>query len=156
MLSQTAEHALRAVLYLARQEGEDPVPAARVASALGAPSNYLGKTLHALARAGIVEGVRGPAGGYRLRIDPAGLSLHALIGAVDEEPSARAVCLLGDRPCNEREPCRAHRAWTDVRSAHAGLLRGTTVADLLHPEPETPSVPGPHDTPILASEETTS
>ena len=65
MLSQTSEHAIRAVLFLAQQHGE-PVSADRVAGALGAPANYLGKTLNMLARRGLLASSRGPAGGFRL------------------------------------------------------------------------------------------
>ena len=52
MLSQTSEHAIRALLYLAQQPAGEPVPADRIARALGAPGNYLGKTLQLLARRG--------------------------------------------------------------------------------------------------------
>ena len=65
MLSQTAEHALRALLYLA-QRGGMPVAAEVVAAAIDAPPNYLSKTLHVLSKQGIVAGTRGPRGGYRL------------------------------------------------------------------------------------------
>lgn len=132
MLSQTAEHALRALLFLARQEPETPVSADRIADALGAPRNYLGKTLHALTRAGFVEGVRGPAGGYRLTADPARLSVADLIAAVDD-PGRRTVCLLGDRPCDDGEPCPAHRRWTALERATQALLQRTTLTDLIEP-----------------------
>lgn len=134
MLSQTAEHALRAVLFLAQWGQKAPVPAERVAAALGAPRNYLGKTLNALARAGLVEGVRGPAGGYRLLVDPAFTSVATVIGAV-EEGSTRAVCLLGDRRCDCSNPCQAHATWVALSERTDALLAGTTLADLLGGEP---------------------
>ena len=132
MLSQTAEHALRAVLYLAQSVDEGPVPADQVATALGAPRNYLGKTLNALARAGLVEGVRGPSGGYRLLVDPRSTSVADVIRAV-EEPTRRTVCLLGDRPCNEKSPCQAHATWCALGERTDALLSGTTLATLLGP-----------------------
>ena len=67
MLNQTTEHAIRALLYLAQRPAGEAVPAERIARALGAPANYLGKTLSALARHGLVSSTRGPAGGFRLR-----------------------------------------------------------------------------------------
>lgn len=143
MLSQTAEHALRAALFLARWGKGEPVAASRVAEALGAPRNYLGKTLHALTRAGLVEGIRGPAGGYRLVVDPAALSVADLIAAV-ELPDHRSVCLMGDRPCDSSNPCSAHRRWAALERSTQTLLQQTTLADLLEPgaaqpghEPET-------------------
>ncbi len=128
MISQTAEHALRAVLYLARQAG--PTPAVEIAAALGAPSNYLSKTLHRLAKAGVVVGTRGPTGGFRLTVAPDELSLARVIEAFDE-PRGSGTCLLGGRRCNPLEPCAAHRHWTAIKEEARGALKRTTVADLL-------------------------
>ena len=72
VLSQTAEYALRAVLTIAEEPGGQPVGAYRLADALGIPQNYLSKTLHQLARAGILDSTRGKLGGFRLAhiLDP--------------------------------------------------------------------------------------
>lgn len=129
MLSRTADHALRAVLYLAQHEDEGPVPAERIAEALGAPRNYLSKTLQALARAGVVRGFRGPAGGFRLRIPASELSLMRVIEPFDDQ-ARRKVCLMGDRPCDDATPCAAHVSWTAIVDNARAPLRRTTVADL--------------------------
>jgi len=141
MLSQTAQHALRATAFLAQWGRKEPVSADRVARALGAPRNYLGKTLHALTKAGLVEGVRGPAGGYRLLADPSRLSIAELIDAV-EEPGTRTMCLLRDRPCDSAHPCRAHDRWVGLERSVRGPLQATTLRDLLgEPEPTSHEFP---------------
>ena len=76
-------------------------------------ANYLAKTLNALAKEGIVGSTRGPQGGFRLRIPPAQVTLAEVVETFDDV-RPRALCLLGDRPCDERHPCRAHAAWTRV------------------------------------------
>ena len=131
MLSQTAEHALRAVLYLARADVETPVSAERIAGALGAPANYMAKTLRALADQGVVVGVRGPNGGYRLARDPAELRLSMVTEAFDT-PWRPATCLLGDRPCDSDNPCSAHHCWSGMARRVREPLRTTSVADLLN------------------------
>jgi hypothetical protein len=68
MLSQTAEHAIRAVLFLAQRAPGEPVAPDAIADALGAPRNYLAKTLNALARQGIVSSMRGPDAYFARRI----------------------------------------------------------------------------------------
>lgn len=130
MLSQTAEYALRAALYLARAQNRRPITADTIARALGAPPNYMSKTLNALAKAGILAGVRGPAGGFMLLRDPEELTVAELVGRFDE-PSARPMCLLGGRPCNAEYPCQSHLRWMDVTAAMREPLTSTTVADLL-------------------------
>lgn len=131
MLSRTADHALRALLFLARQEDDAPVTVDRIADALGAPRNYLGKTLNVLAARGLLEGVRGPTGGYRLRLPAHRVAVADLLDCLDEASGARAICLLGDRPCDDRNPCRAHAQWAAVLEAAWRPFRSTTLADLL-------------------------
>ena len=48
MLSQTAEYALRTVVFVAAQ-GDQPVRIDEMAAARGIPRNYLSKTVHRLA-----------------------------------------------------------------------------------------------------------
>ena len=133
MVTQTSEHAIRALLFLAQRPEGDCVPADRIAQALGAPANYLAKTLNVLAKQGLVSSTRGPAGGFRLRVAPARLTLARVVEAFDE-PRPRATCLLGDHPCDAARPCRAHAAWSGVCAAMRAPLGATTLADLLSPQ----------------------
>ena len=129
-LSKTADHALRAVLYLAQHEEDGPMPADRIAEALGAPANYLSKTLHQLARAGVVQGYRGPKGGFLLAVPSDELPLADVIEAFDDH-SKRDICLMGDRPCDESDPCGVHQTWTSIIRNARRPLEHNTVADLL-------------------------
>ncbi|HET9984522.1 MAG TPA: Rrf2 family transcriptional regulator [Longimicrobiales bacterium] len=130
MISQTAEHALRAVLFLARQPGQGSVPADAIAAALGAPRNYLSKTLQQLARAGIVVGTRGPTGGFRLAVPADTLSVAELVEVFDEEHRS-GMCLLGGTRCTGESPCAAHFNWKAVTAEARAPLERTVIADLL-------------------------
>lgn len=134
MLSQTAEYALRATLYLARCGDRRPVTAEAIATALGAPANYMSKTLHALAKAGIVEGVRGPNGGFRLVPSPSALTVARVVEIFDE-PSERTTCLLGGGGCDPENPCDAHFRWMGMQRAMHAPLSSTTLADLVKDVP---------------------
>lgn len=130
MLSQTAEHALRAILYLAQQDDKVPVAADHVAEALGAPRNYLSKTLHELARQGILDSTPGRKGGFTLAVPAEELSVADIVEVFDA-PRKNPICMLGGEPCNDKEPCAAHRHWKRVETESRAPLTGTTVADLL-------------------------
>jgi Rrf2 family protein len=130
MLSQTSEHAIRALLYLAQRPTGQAVPAERIARALGAPANYLAKTLNALAKHGLVSSTRGPAGGFCLRAPAGAITLAEVVEAFGEQ-RAQAICMLGDRPCSARTPCAAHVRWMQVQGAMHAPLRSTSIADLL-------------------------
>ena len=133
MLSHTSDYALRATLLLARHRRR-PLRAEEIASAIGAPRNYLGKTLNALAKAGIVRSARGPLGGFTLAIDPEGLTLARVIDCFDE-PRPQSRCMLGAAPCDPAHPCAAHHCWTAITAARREPLATTTVADLLRGQP---------------------
>jgi Rrf2 family protein len=130
MLSQTAEYALRAVLYLAEQDDERPVRVGEVARALGIPQNYLSKIFHQLARGGALQSLRGKAGGFRLALPPDRLPLISIITPFDRVEERRR-CLLGRPQCSDRRASAAHTRWKDVAERVAEFFRDTTVADLL-------------------------
>ena len=62
MLSQTAEYALRVVVFLASRE-DNPATIAQIAAATQVPQGYLAKVLQSLARAGLTKSQRGLHGG---------------------------------------------------------------------------------------------
>lgn len=128
-MSRTAEHAVRAILHLAIN-GPEPVKAATIARELGAPANYMSKTLHALANAGVVHSRRGPTGGFRLKADPETLTLARIIEVVDD-PAPKDVCLVSGVRCSEEDPCVLHAHWKVVSNKVWEPLRSTTIADLL-------------------------
>ena len=130
MLSATSDYALRAVLILARSHGLRPMRADEIATATGAPRNYLAKTLNAMAKAGLVTSARGPQGGFVLAVAPDKLPIARVVDLFDE-PRPPGYCLLGARPCDPRRPCAAHHRWTAINAARRAPLATTMVADLL-------------------------
>lgn len=129
ILSQTGEYALRATLYLAEHGADRAVQVSEMARALGLPQNYLSKTLHQLARAGVLASTRGKAGGFRLAVAPARLSLYRIVAPFGDVEQRRR-CLLGRSQCSDDHACAAHPRWKDVAERVSNFFRETTVADL--------------------------
>jgi Rrf2 family protein len=130
MLSQTAEYALRTVLYLADRQDDGLVGADELAKVLGVPRNYLSKTLHRLTREHLLASARGKGGGFRLAIDPERLTLLQVVEPFDGM-SVERRCLLGRPACDDRNPCPAHHRWKAVSTRMADFFARTTVADLV-------------------------
>jgi Rrf2 family protein len=128
VLSQTAQYALRATVYLTEQSPR-VVRLPEIAAAVGAPANYLSKILGKLARAGILRSTRGPAGGFRVASDQERVSLASVVAVF--ATTARRRCVLGRGVCNSRAACRAHERWSPIADSMSSFLRDTTVADLL-------------------------
>ncbi|HEX6927295.1 MAG TPA: Rrf2 family transcriptional regulator [Longimicrobiaceae bacterium] len=134
MLSQTSEHAIRALLYLAGRPASGAVSADEIATAIGAPRNYLAKTLNALAHRGLLSAVRGRGGGFMLEVDPSSLPIARIMELFEPAPE-RPLCLLGGRRCDARRPCDAHARWTAMWRESMAPLETTTLGDLLSDAP---------------------
>jgi Rrf2 family protein len=130
MLSQTAEYALRTVLYLAAEQQDSLFRVSEIAEDLDIPRNYLSKTLHQLARAGVLTSSRGKHGGFRLTKSPSKLTLAEVVAPFDGPTGAR-ICLLGRTACSDSNPCPAHGRWKAVSTEVSTFFRETTVGDLL-------------------------
>jgi len=128
MLNQTVEYALRAVIYVAR-EPSTSFRAADVATEIKAPRNYIAKILSQLVRAGILESVRGPTGGFRLAAPPTTVRLADVVAAFGRPAERR--CLLGHGVCGNNPSCGAHRRWAPIARTLDGFFADTTIADLL-------------------------
>jgi Rrf2 family protein len=128
-ISGTSQYAIRAVVYVASNGVDEPVRVGPIATALDVPQNYLSKTLHQLARAGVLRSVRGPRGGFQLAVPPARLTLARVTAPFDEVGERH--CLLGRAQCGDRYPCAAHSHWSAVSDSLQSFFRNTTIADLI-------------------------
>ena len=134
-LPQTAEYALRAVSYIAEHEAHGPVPVSAVAESLGAPQNYLSKTLNELGALGILRSVRGSRGGYLLGAPASQIRLASIVQAY--LPPSGNRCIMGRTRCRDDAPCGAHWRWKEVRDVSSAFFSELSVGDLL------PAAPAP-------------
>src|SRR5260370_21887599 len=82
-LTRASSYALHALVYMATQKHNRPVPSHIVAQARGIPERFLLKVLEPLVSARVLASVKGPNGGYRLSRPPSAVSLLEVIEAVD-------------------------------------------------------------------------
>jgi len=130
MLTTTSEHALRALAYLARLPECTSILGRELAKEASIPANYLSKILWTLGNAGIIDATRGNGGGYRLRRVAGEIRLYEVVELFDRD-RVRLECFLGGgKDCDCENPCTAHEAWRDVRTAYLDFLHTKTVADI--------------------------
>lgn len=128
MLSQTAEYALRAVVWLAAQDGQAQTTA-QIAAATQVPAGYLAKVLQTLGRARLVSAQRGLGGGFTLARDPAAVTALDVIEAVDPIPRIM-TCPLGfesHRGCL----CPLHERLDRVIEVTVQALGASTIAEIV-------------------------
>ena len=128
MLTQATGNAACALAYLAAIGG-GPSLVKEIAEACEVPAPYLAKTVHVLARAGLVSTQRGIGGGVRLVRDPDGISLYELCEILGD-PSIQPRCILGADECTDERACPAHAFNVEQRDRRLNFLRSMTVAKL--------------------------
>jgi Rrf2 family protein len=135
-MSDGVEWGVHVCTLLAAIPSDGALPAAKLAEYHGVPPAYLAKHLQALARAGVLETVKGPRGGYRLARPPAAITLLDVVEAVDgDEPAFRCTEIRRRgptaMPAREYEkPCGIHRAFDRADEAWRTELASISIADL--------------------------
>jgi len=108
--------------YLAAQPPDSTVGGQELSRETGIPKNYLSKILLVLGNAGIVEAVRGNAGGYRLSSAPEKVQLVRVVELFERHVAKRTCLLSLCRVCSDEDPCTAHHAWRPAKAAYFGFL----------------------------------
>jgi Rrf2 family protein len=123
-------HALRALTYLARHQGEGFVPAAEaIAGAEGLSGTFVRKTLTALTRGRVVLASRGSRrGGYRLARPARRITLLEVVEAV--EGPVRGLAPRFAAGDGARLDARLQEVCERVAESVRRRLRRVTVADL--------------------------
>jgi Rrf2 family protein len=135
-LSEGVEWGVHCATVLALLPPGEALPAGRLAEFHGIPVAYLAKHLQALSRAGILEAVQGPGGGYRLARPAAQITALDVVEAIDgTEPAFQCTEIRrrgpGARPGREyRTLCGVHRLMLTADNAWRTELRRTSIADL--------------------------
>jgi Rrf2 family iron-sulfur cluster assembly transcriptional regulator len=129
-LTQQADYAMRAVLYLA---GHPYAKIKEIADSQFVPRNYLAKILQKLAAAEIVDTRRGVGGGISLARPAAEITMLDVIEAV-EGPVAINRCFIRPGECPREDVCAIHDQLLRVQDAYAGALAGVNFAELARRE----------------------
>lgn len=128
-LSTKGRYAVTAMLDLAIHDGKGPVTLADISRCQGISLSYLEQLFAKLRRDGLVEGVRGPGGGYRLAKAATDISIADIIGAVDEKVDA-TLC-EGKVNCQDGERCLTHDLWSSLSVQIFNYLDGINLAAFL-------------------------
>ncbi|HMC65639.1 MAG TPA: Rrf2 family transcriptional regulator [Gemmataceae bacterium] len=138
-ITSQEEYGLRCLLRLARAGGESlTIPEIAAAEGMSAP--YVAKLLSILRHGGLIESVRGRAGGYRLAGSPSQFSLGSVLLVLGEplfEESAYCQQHAGtetDGNCVHHGGCTLRALWHTLEHWMRHTLDQITLADLLYSE----------------------
>lgn len=143
MISQTAEYALRAIVYLAMNP-DCAYTTQQISETTKVPAAYLSKVLQSLAKAQLVKSQRGLGGGFVLTKPPENISVLEVLNAVDPIQRIRS-CPLGLK-AHGTALCALHKKLDDATAAIERTFAETTIAEILaRPTASTPLVEFPQN-----------
>ena len=130
-VSTRGRYALRAMLDVALHAGEGPVSRRGIAERQAISPDYLAHLFAQLGRAGLVESVKGPGGGYRLCRDATEISAGDVVRAV-EGPVAIVHCTIpsDDPKCDRVAECATHLLWKRLSGVMSDYLDSVTLQDI--------------------------
>lgn len=133
-LSSKGRYAVTAMLALAMHNNDGPTTLATISKEQGISLSYLEQLFARLRRAGLVEGVRGPGGGYRLSQQPETVSIADVITAIGE--GIDTTLCQGKEDCQEGERCLTHELWDKLGKEIFNFMDGITLAGFLEGQKE--------------------
>lgn len=134
MLSNTCKYAIRAVIYIALNDGEEKkIGLKEISTELDIPAPFLGKILQVLAKNKFLNSTKGPNGGFSLRKPAIEISLLSIIEIIDGLDLFNN-CLIGLRSCSPTKhdavQCPIHQKYEPISKQIYNMFETETIARL--------------------------
>ena len=131
-LSTKGRYAMVALVDLATARPEQLTSLAEISKRQDISLPYLEQLFVKLRRAGLVDSVRGPGGGYRLARGPATIRVSEVLEAVDETVSAMHTGAgVTGGVSGSRAQSMTNRLWESLSAQVYVFLHQTTLGDVM-------------------------
>lgn len=131
LISTRGRYALQVMVDLAEHRSQGWIPLKVIARRQGISEKYLESIIKLLVRQGLLAGLRGKGGGYRLT-RPLEQYTAGSILRLTEDSLAPVSCLDGGaHPCPRGPQCRLLPLWQGLDTAIGTYLDGVTLQDLM-------------------------
>ena len=131
LVSTKGRYALRVMVELACHSREEYVPLRTIAQQQGISEKYLESILTVLSKAGVIDGLRGKGGGYRLNREAKNYSVGEIL-RLAEGTLAPVSCLdCTPNKCERAASCRTLPMWEKLDTLICNYLDSVSLADLI-------------------------
>ena len=131
LVSTRGRYALRIMMELAKYDRNRYIPLPLIAENQEVSEKYLESIISVLAKAGLVEGLRGKGGGYRLSRELKDYSVGEIL-RLTEGSLAPVACLEGEEnTCPRAGHCHTLPMWETLDTIINDYLDSVSLADLL-------------------------
>lgn len=131
LISTKGRYALRVLIDLAEQDRQAYVPMRDVAQRQGISLKYLERIIPVLTKHGIIEGLQGKGGGYRLVLPPEQCRLGDILRLTEGDLAPVACLENAARPCPRRADCQTYPLWAEFYQVVNTFFDNKTLSDLL-------------------------
>ena len=129
-LTTKGKYAVTASLDLAMHNKNSAyIAISSIAERQSIPAPYLEQLFRYLRKAGILDSLRGPSGGYRLNRPSSEIKIGEIIAAVEKRMDATQCGGVGD--CNGGSKCLAHNLWMELNSEVDYFLMNISLEDVI-------------------------
>lgn len=134
MLSKRTKYGLKALAFIARRHGGDPVAVSEIAKCENIPPKFLESILLTLRKSGVLSSRKGKGGGYYLLKPPGEIPMTDVIRIL-EGPIAMLPCVSLNyyekcKDCPNEDECRVNKLMIKVRDNTLKVFHDNTLADL--------------------------
>ena len=131
MVSTRGRYALRVMIDLAENSDGTYLAMKEVARRQEISLKYLERILPLLVDGGLVEGLRGKGGGYRLTREPKDYPIGEILRLTEGDLAPVSCLEKGARPCERAGDCRTLPLWKELGALVNEYLDSKTLADLV-------------------------
>ena len=129
-ISTKGRYGLRILMDLALHQSDKPRLIRDIAKSQQISEKYISRLVISLRKSGMIRSVRGVNGGFHIAKKPEDITLLDVI-EVMEGPLSIVDCVSTPKRCKLSENCAPREVWCKLNDDIRGLMRGTTLADIL-------------------------
>jgi Rrf2 family protein len=128
-ISTKGRYSLEALLYMALLPEGEFASTRTIAENTGISDGYLEQLFIPLRKAGIIQGIRGPQGGYLPGKDPEEITVGDILRTV--EGTLEPVDCLNSRVCPIENRCRSQHTWRELYQEISNCVDSISLTDLV-------------------------
>lgn len=132
MISTRGRYALRVMLDLAETGGENYVAMRKIARRQEISLKYLERIIPVLVKNGLVEGIQGKGGGYRLCRAPREYTVGEILRLTEGDLAPVSCLSCHAEVCARAPKCKTLPMWRDFYRTVNGYFDGITLEDLMN------------------------
>ena len=131
LISTRGRYALRVLIDLAEHNNGNYIPMKEVATRQDISLKYLERILSVLTKNGLIKGIHGKGGGYRLTKMPEEYKVWDVLYLTEGDLAPVACLESGASPCTRAAECRTLPIWEKYYELTKDFFSEITVADLM-------------------------